>query len=181
MNLHRTKTILFVFIFFLSACANQAQVVPPALPSTETSAPPTVTLPSPTETSAPPTQTPTNVPTETATDVSSNTDPALFGALAKSEINPLASKIHEAIFIKIMDGFIANGNVIEYQIIASEVFPSETGLIAEITYNVRTTDPSWLVDGGTPADDNWIQNKCNRFDFVNTEAEFQLKNRRTCN
>jgi hypothetical protein len=181
MYLHRTKIILFVFIFFLSACAKTAQPVPPTalpLPSTETNALPTATLPPPTETSVPP----TDVPTETATTVSSNTDPALFGVLAKSEINPLASKIHEAIFVKVMDGFITNGNIIEYQIIASEVFPSSDGtLLAEITYNVRTTDPSWLVDGGTSVNNNWIQNKCNRFDFVNTETEFQLKNRRTCN
>lgn len=160
MNIHRTKIFLFVFIFLLSACAKQAQ--PP---------PPTIASPPPTETS-----------TEIPTEVPSNTDPSLFGALAKSEINPLASKIHEAIFTKVMDGFIARGNILEYQITYSEVFPSGDGtLIAEITYNVRTTDASWLVDGGTQAENNWIQNKCNRFDFVNTETEFQLKNRRICN
>ena len=160
------KRILFVFIVFLTACATQA----PANPPSPTSAPTTAVLIQPTEAS-------TDIPTE----VPFNTDPSLFGALAKSEINPLASKIHEAVFIKVMDGFISNGNIIEYQIITSEVFPSESGLIAEIYYDVRTTDPSWLVDGGTQADDNWIQNKCNRFDFINTETEFQLKNRRTCN
>jgi hypothetical protein len=171
MHIHRAKQLLFVFIFLLSACAKQTQPIPP-----------TFTPPPPTETSAPPTETPTEIPTETRTELPSNTDPALFGALAKSEINPLAAKIHEAIFIKVMDGFIASGNIIEYQIIGSEVFPAGDGtLIAQITYNVRTTDTSWLVDGGTQADDNWITNKCNRFDFVNTETEFQLKNRRTCN
>jgi len=171
MNIHRTKQLLFVFIFLLSACAKQAQPIPP-----------TFTPPSPTETSAPPTETPTEIPTETPTELPSDTDPSLFGALAKSEINPLAAKIHEAIFIKVMDGFIASGNIIEYQITYSELFPSGDGTpIAEITYNVRTTDASWLVDGGTQASDDWIQNKCNRFDFVNTETEFQLKNRRTCN
>lgn len=169
MITHRTKLIVFVFIFFLSACAKQAQPAPPT----------TAALIQSTEA---PTESPTESPTETPTEVPSNTDPSLFGALAKSEINPLASKIHEAIFIKVMDGFIANGNIIEYQITASEVFPSSEGtLIAEIYYNVRTTDTSWLVDGGTQAEDNWINNKCNRFDFVNTETEFQLKNPRTCN
>ncbi len=163
MNNHRTKIFLFVFIFLLSACGKQAQP-----------APPTATFPPPTETSTPPTETPTEIP--------SNIDPSLFGALSKSEINPLASNIHEAIFNKVMGGFIASGNIIEYQIITSEVFPSSDGtLIAEIYYNVRTTDSSWLIDGGTQAEDNWIQNKCNRFDFVNTETEFQLKNRRMCN
>lgn len=174
MNFHRTNLFLIVFILLLSSCAKQAQAIPP-----------TIAPPPPTETSAPPTEAPieipTEIPTEVPTETPSNTDPSLFGALAKAEINPLASKIHEAVFIKAMDGFIANGNIIEYQIITSEVFPSESGLIAEIYYNVRTTNSSWLVDGGTQADDNWINNKCNRFDFVNTEAEFQLKNRRTCN
>jgi len=175
MNIHRTKILLFVFIFLLSACGKQAQT---ALP-TATSSPPT-------ETSAPPTEAPTAVPTETPTEmpteVPSITDPSLFGVLAKSEIIPLASKIQEAIFTKVMDGFIVNGNIIEYQIISSEVFPSSNGtLLAEIYYSVRTTDASWLVDGGTQADENWIINKCNRFDFVNTETEFQLKNRRICN
>jgi hypothetical protein len=164
MNSHRTKHLLFVFIFLLSSCARQAQPIPP-----------TATL-------VPSTETPTVVPTDVSTEAPSSTDPALFDALAKSEAKPLASKIFEAIFIKAMNGFIASGNIIEYQIITSEVFPSGDGaLMAEIYYNVRTADSSWLVDGGTQAEDNWIKNKCNRFDFVNTETEFQLKNRRTCN
>lgn len=171
MNMLRAKSILFVFILLLSSCAKQAQPVPS-----------TATLPPPTLSIAPPTEIPTDIPAEIPTEIPSNTDPSLFGALAKSEISTLASKIHETIFTKVMDGFITNGNIFEYQIITSDVFPTGDGtLIAEITYNVRTTDSSWLVDGGTQADDNWIQNKCNRFDFVNTETEFQLKNRRTCN
>jgi len=171
MNTHRTKLFLLAFVLLLSACAKQAQPVPP-----------TIAPPPPTETSAPPTEAPTAIPTEAPTEVPSNTDPSLFGALAKRENNPLASKIHEAIFTKAMDGFIANGDILEYQITYSEVFPSSDGtLLAEIYYNVHTTDAVWLEDGGTQADDNWIQNKCNRFDFVNTETEFQLKNRRTCN
>ncbi len=171
MNIHRTKILLFVFIFLLSACGKQAQ-----------SAPSTATIPPRAETSAPSTETPTEIPTEVLPDTPSNTDPTLFGALSKSEINPLAGKIQEAIFTKVMDGFITSGNIIEYKLLSSEVFPSSDGtLIAEIYYNVRTADFSWLVDGGTQADDNWITNKCNRFDFVNTETEFQLKNRRTCN
>jgi len=170
---------MIAFALILSSCAKQAQAVPP----TSTVPPPTTTNVPPTEAPAEiPTDIPTDAPTEIPTEIPSNTDPALFGALAKSEINPLAAKIQEAVFAKVMDGFIANDNIIEYQIISSEVFPSEDGmLIAEIYYNVRTTDSSWLVDGGTRADDNWITDKCNRFDFVNTETEFQLKNRRTCN
>jgi len=170
MNLHRTKFFTLMFILLLSACAKQSQAIPP-----------TATTPPPTEITIP-IETSTEIPTDVPTEVPSNTDPSLFGALKKSEINPLASKIHEAIFNKVMDGFIASGNIIEYQLLSSEVFPSSDGtLIAEIYYNVRTTDPSWIGDGGTQGDDNWTMNKCNRFDFINTETEFQLKNRRTCN
>lgn len=167
MNLRRTKIFLPVFVLLLSACAKQAQ-----------SAPSTATIPPRAETSAPSTE----IPPDVLPDTPSNTDPTLFGALSKSEINPLAGNIQEAIFTKVMDGFITSGNIIEYKLLSSEVFPSSDGtLIAEIYYNVRTADSSWLVDGGTQADDIWITNKCNRFDFINTETEFQLKNRRTCN
>jgi len=178
MNIHRTKVFLILFALIISSCAKQAQAVPPTI----TVSPPATNVP-PTKAPAEiPTDIPTDEPTEIPTEIPPNTDPALFGTLAKSEINPLAAKIQEAVFAKAMDGFVVNGNIIEYQIISSEVFPSEDGtLIAEIYYNVHTTDSSWLVDGGTQADDNWITDKCNRFDFVNTETEFQLKNRRTCN
>ena len=161
----------FIIVLSLSACAGQSQ-----------SASPTSAPPPPAETAAPPTETPTAIPTADPTEPASSADPALFGALAKSEINPLAGRIHEAIFIKVMDGFVASDNIIAYQIVSSDVFPSsDGGLIAEIYYNVRTTDPSWLAEGGVQAEDYWITNKCSRFDFVNTETEFQLKNRRTCN
>ncbi len=166
MHIRRTKLFLFA-VLLLSACTKQAQSTSPA-----------VTIPPPTTTVI----IPTEAPTESPTEIPSDKDPALFGVISKTEINLLAGNIQEAIFTKVMDGFIGSGNIIEYQIITSEVFPSSNGaLIAEIYYNVRTTDSSWLIDGGTQAEDNWIQNKCNRFDFVNTETEFQLKNRRMCN
>lgn len=171
MNIHRTRIFLLGIVFLLSACAKQTQTAHPS----PTSAPTTAALIQPTEA-------PTDIATEIPTEVPSNTDPSLFGALRKSELDPLASKIQEAVFRKAMDGFISNRNIIDYRIIASEAFPSSDGtIIAQIYYNVRTTDPSWLTDGGTQSDNNWITDKCNRFDFVNTETEFQLKNRRTCN
>jgi len=80
-----------------------------------------------------------------------------------------------------MDGFIANGIVIEYQVLRVTVFPGTNGLLTELTFNVRSTNAMWLEDGATPANDNWINNDCNRFDFVTTDTEFQLKNRRLCN
>jgi len=160
MNIQRIHILSLLFIFIIASCGAQttspAPTDIPVIPHTEAS--------------------PIEAPT------ASNTDPLLFGAVQKSEIDPYAAKIEELLFAKVMDGLITNGNILEYQIISSEVFPSnEGGLIAEIYYNVRTTDTSWLVDGGTQAADDWIENKCNRFDFVNTETEFQLKNRRTCN
>jgi hypothetical protein len=160
----KRKIILAFVIPLLAACARPSQPVPPnVLPSS-------------------PAETPAKILTAVPTEPFVGADPTLFGALAKSEINPLAGKIHEAIFIKAMDSFVAGEDIIEYQIVASEVFPASDGtLIVEIYYNVRTTDPAWLTDGGVQSDDNWITNKCNRFDFVNTETEFQLKNRRTCN
>ena len=166
MHIHRTKLFLFA-VLLLSACTKQARSTSPA-----------VTIPPPTTTVI----IPTEAPTESPTEIPSDTDPALFGVISKTEINPLAGNIQEIIFNKVMDGFIASGNIFEYQLLSSEFFPSSDGtLIAEINYNVRTSDSSWLVDGGTQVDNNWINNKCNRFDFVNTETEFQLKNRRTCN
>ena len=125
MHIHRTKLVFFA-VLLLSACTKQAQSVSP-----------TVTIPPPSATVV----VPTEAPAESPTEISSNTDPALFGVISKAEINPLAGNIQEVIFNKIMDGFIASGNIIEYQITYSEVFPSSDGtLIAEITYNVRTTD-----------------------------------------
>jgi len=160
MNIQRIRISSLLFIFIIASCGAQttspAPTDIPAIPHTEAS--------------------PLEAPT------SSSNDPLLFGAIQKSEINPYAANIQELLFAKVMDGLITNGNIIEYQILSSEVFPShEGGLIAEVYYNVRTTDSSWLVDGGTQTENNWIENKCNRFDFVNTETEFQLKNRRTCN
>jgi hypothetical protein len=166
MNIRCTKLFLFVFIV-LSACAGQAQATP------------TATFPSPTRTNNPPTEMLIEIPTE----ISSSTDPALFGTIEQGEIQAFSLEpIANAIFTSVMDGFAANGNIIDYQVMRVTVFPTENGtLYAEITYNVRTTDPSWLVDGGTQAGDNWINDKCNRFDLVTTETEFQLKNKRTCN
>lgn len=168
MKIRRSIFFLFIFIFLLSACAKQEQSVPP-----------TAALIQPT---AVPIESPTESPTEIPTDIPATSDPLLFGALEKSRLDPLASNIQDAVFIAAMDEFISSRNILEYRIIDSEAFPDSEGkLIVQIYYSVRTTDLSWLVDGGTQVENNWITDKCNRFDFVNTETEFQLKNRRTCN
>lgn len=163
MNLHRTKLFLVAFTFLLFACAQPTETVPP-----------TAALPSPTK---------AITPTETPTEVTAATDPTLFGAIAQSEIQAYSLEpVANAIFTRVMDALAANGDILEYQVTRVAVFPAGDGsLYAEITFNVRTADPSWLADGGTQSADDWIQNKCSRFDFVTTEIEFQLKNNRTCN
>jgi hypothetical protein len=166
MKQHRI--ILFIVIFLLSACGSQPQLVP-----TSTSAPPTARI-------IPPTETPTTIP---ITDTPAPTqDPTLFGAIGVDEAQGFAlESFANAVFTKTMESLKASGAIQEYQTLRVAIFPGSGGLISEITFNVRTTDPSWLADGGAQADDNWINDKCYRFDFVTTETEYQLKNKRLCN
>jgi len=166
------RTALWIIIFMLAACGKQAQSIPPSnsvAPATETSIPTETSVP-PTETPSPPTFTP--APT---------TDPAIFGAIGTGEIQAFALEpVANAIFKKTMDGFVASGSVQEYQVTSVTIFPGSNGLLAEIIYNVKTTDPLWLTDGGTQSADGWINGSCSRFDFFTTETEYQLKNRRLC-
>jgi hypothetical protein len=109
-------------------------------------------------------------------------DPTIFGAIGQGEIQAFALEpVANAIFTKTFDGFVADGRIQEYQVIRVTIFPGSNGLLSEITFNVRTTDITWLESDGIQAADDWITGKCYRFDFVTTETEFQLKNRRTCN
>lgn len=168
MNTRRIKLFLFAFVLLLSACGKQAQTIPPTITPA-----PTTELPA---------ETPTEIATEIPTDIPAATDPTLFAALEKSRLDPFASKIQDAVFIAGMDAFIASRDILDYRIIESEAFPTSEGtIIVQIYYSVRTTDPSWLLDGGTQVENGWITDKCARFDFVNTQDQFQLKNRRTCN
>jgi hypothetical protein len=157
---------LVIFIL-LASCGRPVQSVPP----TFTAAPVTQTSP-PTDTSAPPTEPPIPLPTQ---------DPAVFGALGTGEIQAFAlESVVNAIFVRVMDGFKAGGVIQEYQVTSVTVFPGGDGLITEVIYNVQTTDPDWLADGGTQSADGWIQGNCSRFDFFTTETEYQLRNRRLC-
>ena len=167
----RKYIIALIIVLILSSCAKQAQPVPP-----------TVTFVRPAETIARSTPTPPEIPTDTPFPAPTQ-DPTLFGAIAQGGIQAFSLEpVANAIFSKVMDDFIADGNIIEYQVTHVAIFPSsDGGLLAEIIYNVRTTDSAWLEESGTSASDNRINDKCNRFDFVTTDTEFQLKNRRTCN
>jgi len=167
------RYFLLIFIFILTGCAKPAQSVAP----TSIVAIPSVTLIPPSETA---TEAPTVIPaTPTAPDPTA--DPTVFGAIGTGEIQAFAlESVASAIFQKTMDGFIADGQIQEYQVTSVTVFPGGNGLISELIFNVRTTDPGWIAEGGTPADNNWLNGKCYRFDFFTTDTEYQLKNQRLC-
>jgi len=159
-------------MLLLTGCGKQAQatVAPVA-----TAIPATATL-IPTETRIPATATP--LPTDTPAPIQ---DPTIFGAIGMGEVQAGAiESVASAIFNKTLDQFVADGTVQEYQIVSVTVFPGNGGLLAEIIYSVRTTDPVWLADGGIQLADSWISNGCSRFDFFTTDTEYQLKNKRLC-
>ena len=162
---------LFLFcILLLAACGSQSE----AAASTSTSAPVAAT-------DIPPTETPTSIPF-TDTPPAPTQDPSLFGAIGLNEAQGFAlESFANAIFTRTMNSLKASGAIQDYQPLRATVFPGNGGLLFEITFNVQTADPAWLTDGGTPAADNWINEKCLRFDFVTTQTEYQLKNRRLCN
>jgi len=165
---------LFVVVFLLAACGKQAQAVAPTITpilTTATLAPTETSIPD-TVTPLPPTETPIPAPTQ---------DPTVFGAIGTNEIQAFVlESVVSAIFNKTLDGFVADGSIQEYQIISVTVFPGGDGLLAEVIYSVRTTDPIWLADGGAQLADGWIANNCSRFDFFTTDTEYQLKNKRLC-
>ena len=165
----KIRSTLLVVIFLLAGCGKQAQTT--AAPATATLAPTESHIPD-TATPLPATDTPAPVPTQ---------DPTVFGAIGTNEIQGyVLESVVSAIFNKTLDEFVASGAVQEYQIISVTVFPGGDGLLAEVIYSVRTTDPAWLADGGIQLADGWISNGCSRFDFFTTETEYQLKNKRLC-
>lgn len=170
--MRKLQSVLLTAVFLLSGCG-KAQALPPvvvtSLPaeslSTETSRPPTATV-------LPPTDTPIPAPTQ---------DPTIFGSIGTGEIQAFAlESIASAIFNKTMDGFVAAGRIQEYQVTSVKIFPGSNGLLSEIIFSAKTTDPAWIAEGGTPGDDNWLNSMCYRFDFFTTDTEYQLKNRRLC-
>ena len=171
-HMRKLLSVLLMGVFFLSGCG-KAQALPPvvvtSLPAeplpTETNSPPTATV-------LPPTDTPIPAPTQ---------DSTIFGSIGTGEIQAYAlESVASAIFNKTMDGFVSDGRIQEYQVTSVTIFPGSNGLLSEIIFNVRTTDPGWIAEGGTPGVDNWLNGMCYRFDFFTTETEYQLKNRRLC-
>jgi hypothetical protein len=168
MSFRYTRLVLLVSVALLSACGSGPEA---AVSSTQTPLAPTTS----------PTETPTAIPAA-PTEPGPTPDPSIFGSIGINEIQAFALEpIANAIFSKTLNRYIEEGKIQEYFVISVTVFPGAGGLIAEILYNVRTGDPAWLSDGGTPTSDDWINNNCSRFDFFTTETEYQLKNRRLCN
>ena len=171
MSFRHTRLVLLLSVALLSACGSTGSEF--AAPSATSLPPATATIPQ--------TETQTSI-LVTDTPPAPAQDPAIFGAIGVNEIQAFALEpIAGEIFTRVMNGFVADDLILDYQIVRVSIFPGSGGLLAEISFNVRTTDPAWLADGGTPAADDWINDKCSRFDFVTTETEHQLKNRRLCN
>ena len=162
----RLPFILLVFLVLLTGCGNQA---PPIASTAAPAAAPTlssaITLVSPTFSATP----------------DSALDPTIFGAIAATDIQAKElESVANVIFKKTLDGFVANRSVNEYQVTGITILPGDEGLLAEIVYNVKSSDTAWLADGGTQSPAGLIVGNCSRFDFAITETEFQLKNRRPC-
>jgi hypothetical protein len=168
------RSVLWVVMFILASCGKPAQpgaVLATIVPAAATLFPTATSIPA-TVTSAPPTETSSPLPTR---------DLAIFGSIGSNEIQAFALEpVANAIFVRAMDAFVASSSVQEYQVTSVTIFPGGGGLLAEIIYNVRTNDSTWLSDGGTQSADSWINGNCSRFDFFTTDTEYQLKNKRLC-
>ena len=161
------KNLFFLLLALtgISACARLPDVSPPIIAMTAPAPP----LSASTNTSLP------------AVAATATLDASVFGSLNAGEIQAQAIEtVANDIFKKTMDGLVAAGSISDYQITAINVLPGDENLIAEITYNVKTNDSSWLSDGGMQTSDGWIDGNCSRFDLAITETEFQLTHRRLC-
>jgi hypothetical protein len=176
------KTFLFllVIILFITACQAQSAPTPAASPTqipTENPLP-TATL-ALTETPLPE---PTVLPTETVVPTVA-VAPDLFGSLKIEDapigfsLDPIAAHIFEAELQKIVDA----GQIAAFRVESFGIYPREDGtFFAEIYYALQADASFWTEDFGIFDDDGWITGKCTLFDFVTTEEEFQLKNKKVC-
>ena len=160
----KSPSALLVILFLLSGCGTPTQApAPTAIPAPATLSS-SITLVSPTD--------------------SAGSDPTVFGTIGANDLQDMQASALEsvanAIFKKTMDGFVASGSVNEYQVMSLAILPGDDGLLAEIKYNVKSSDATWLADGGAQAANGWINGNCSRFDLFITDTEFQLKNRRPC-
>lgn len=163
-------SLSLLIILLLTAC----QSAPAATPTPE----PTATqAPLPTATQA--------LPTETAAVVTVATNPPdVFGVLDTSAVQMsfMFEPIVSEVFDQGMSAYVDSGSIRAFQIDRVVVYYNQDGsTTTEVYYRVQTTDLAvWYEDGGTLADDNWINDKCSYFDFIITENQYILKNRRSC-
>ncbi|MBT3313345.1 MAG: hypothetical protein HN390_01910 [Anaerolineae bacterium] len=170
--------LILIIAFFITAC--QAESAPAPMP-----------LPAPTEVpSQVPTETPTELPIPTATFVPTETPIVIaapvsdvFGSVSMADapmgfsLDPIAAHIFEAELQKMVDV----GQIEGYQIESFGIYPRGDGtFFAEIFYAVQADATFWVEDFGSAGDDGWVRGKCTLFDFVTTEEEFQLKNKKVC-
>ena len=159
-----------VGLFILSACGSGTEVAASTLPSVP-----------PVSTDIPSTETHAPIPF-TDTPPAPAQDPALFGAIGWTRSRPLRS--NRLPMPSSQKRWTRSKPAAPFRTIKSCAPPSSPGAAAcspRSPSTCRTADPAWFAEGGTPAADDWINNKCSRFDFVSTETEYQLKNRRLCN
>lgn len=156
---------MLVFLTLLTGCGSQTPTAAPAASLAAPTLSSAITLVSPISSSTP----------------AAALDPTVFGVIAATDIQAKElESVANAIFTKTLDGLVAGGSVQAYQVTGVTILPSDEGLLAEIKYNIKSSDSAWLADGGTQSADGMITGNCSRFDFVITDTEFQLTNRRLC-
>ena len=194
----KTFPFLLVIILFITACQAQSAPAPTSIPApaaTPTQIPPETSIeipteipteiPLPTATLAPtetPLPEPTALPTETLVPAIA-ADPDLFGSVKFEDapmgfsLDPVAEHVFEAELQKM----VADGQIEGFQVERFGIYPRGDGTFyAEIFYSVQADAAFWPEDFGTLSDDGWIRGKCTLFDFVTTEEEFLLKNKKIC-
>ena len=91
-------------------------------------------------------------------------------------LEPVVAQIFELSLEK----WVEAGQIEAFEVERLGVYPKGDGtLYAEVYYRVQTDAVFWPEDGGV-TEDGWITGKCSRFDFVVTENEYQLLNKRLC-
>jgi hypothetical protein len=167
----KTSIPLLLLIFLLSACQTAPAATPAPEPTTSRASLPTATeAPQPTETAA--------------VAIAATNPPDVFGVLDTSAVpmsfmfEPIVSEV----FDQGMSAYVDSGSVSAFEIERVIVYYNQDGsTTAEVYYRVQTTELAvWYEDGGTLAEANWINDKCSYFDFLVTESQYILKNRRSC-
>lgn len=172
----KNKIFLLLLILILSACQSQSAPPPEPIESPAEVSLPTATIspteiPLPTEALAVASPETVEVPTDLFCSVNSaDVQPGFM-------LNPVVSQIFEGELQKLVD----LGSIEAFQVEGLSVLTREDGsLFAEIFYALKATQNFWPDDFGTLGEDGWVNGKCTIFDFIITDEEYQLKNKRVC-